>query len=67
MRASDHVVQFYEAEASLLEAVGDYIGGGLRTGEAAVVIAGAAHRPALEERLEADGLDLAAACGSAEA
>lgn len=63
--ASDHLVQFYEADAFLLDAVGRFIGPALSSGDAAIVIATAAHRAALEERLQADGIDTAAAraCG----
>src|SRR3712207_976686 len=53
-----HAVQFYEAAPFLLDEVQRYVGPGLRRGETAVVIATAAHRRALEERLAADGLDL---------
>src|SRR5439155_16792383 len=58
---SEHFVQFYEADAFLLDALGDYIGAALRAGDAGVVIATPAHREGLEERLRAGGLDIAAA------
>jgi PAS domain S-box-containing protein/excisionase family DNA binding protein len=63
---SEHVVQVYEADAALLEAVGEYIGAGLRAGEAAIAIATEAHRTGLEERLRADGLDLDSARASGQ-
>jgi signal transduction histidine kinase len=59
--APAHVVQFYEADPFLLDSVRDFVGTGLDLGHAAIVIATRAHRVGLEERLEADGLDLVAA------
>ncbi|HEY8489371.1 MAG TPA: ATP-binding protein [Dehalococcoidia bacterium] len=56
-----HVVQFYETDAFLLDTVAEFIGAGLRAGEAAVVLATPAHRRGLAERLEAAGVDVAAA------
>jgi PAS domain S-box-containing protein/excisionase family DNA binding protein len=56
-----HFVQFYEADAFLVDVVADYIGSGLRAGEAGIVIATEAHREGLEERWRDDGLDLVAA------
>ena len=57
MDPSAHFVQFYEADASLLSAISDYVGAGLRAGETGIVIATPAHRADLEARLRADGLD----------
>src|SRR4051812_455851 len=57
---SEHFVQFYENDAFLVESVGTFIGAGLGAGNGAIVIATQAHREALEERLEAQGLDLMA-------
>ena len=56
-----HFVQFYEADAALLDAVGEYVAACLRAGEPGIVIATAAHRAGLEERLRAAGLDVDAA------
>lgn len=56
-----HVVQFYEADAFLVDAVARFIGGGLGAGENAVVIATESHRRDLEALLRARGLDVAAA------
>lgn len=56
-----HAVQFYETDGYLAESLADYIGDGLRTGEAGIVIATAAHRAALEARMVARGIDVAAA------
>ena len=61
MGESAHFVQFYEADAALLDAVSEYVGAGLRAGETGIVIATEAHRAGLEERLRAAGLDLDAA------
>jgi PAS domain S-box-containing protein/excisionase family DNA binding protein len=60
-RGPEHVVQFYEADAFLLDAITEFIGGALRAGEAAVVVATAAHRRGLEDRLQSGGLAVAAA------
>lgn len=60
-RPSDHLVQFYETDDFLLQSVGDFIGSGLGAGAAGLVIATPAHRAALAQRLQANGLDLARA------
>ncbi|HWN15935.1 MAG TPA: MEDS domain-containing protein, partial [Candidatus Dormibacteraeota bacterium] len=59
--AVDHVVQFYDDDAVLIATLADYVGTGLATGQACLVIATPDHRDALEERLRATGPDLAAA------
>ena len=53
-----HVVQFYEEEQSLLNAVTAFIGGGLRAGERCLVVATPAHRQALQSVLSAGGVNL---------
>ena len=53
-----HLVQFSENDASLITTVSDFIGAGLRAGEACIVVANASHRESLEYHLRADGLDL---------
>jgi signal transduction histidine kinase len=55
------MVQFYEADAFIVDAVADFIGAGLRAGEATIVVATLAHRADLDARFHAQGLDLAAA------
>ncbi|MDQ1559152.1 MAG: hypothetical protein QOD32_2212, partial [Pyrinomonadaceae bacterium] len=57
----EHFVQFYEADAFLLNSLGGFVGAGLREGDACIVVATHAHRDALDEHLRADGLDLDAA------
>jgi hypothetical protein len=54
----DHIVQVYQAQAFLVDAVAEYVGQGLRQGEAAVVIASSAHLDAFKHKL---GLDAVAA------
>ncbi|HEY7295433.1 MAG TPA: ATP-binding protein, partial [Dehalococcoidia bacterium] len=46
-------------DAFLLGVLENYVGGALRAGQAAVVVATQPHRASLEERLRATGLDLA--------
>jgi anti-sigma regulatory factor (Ser/Thr protein kinase) len=55
----DHVVQFYEQESELAGAVGPYLTGGIRAGDAAIVIATEAHRRLFQAELRAEGIDLA--------
>jgi signal transduction histidine kinase len=54
----NHVVQFYESDAYLLDRVTSYIAPGLAQGDACVVIATPAHLQDLEDRLAASGLDM---------
>jgi excisionase family DNA binding protein len=62
LAACEHFAQFYENDVFLVSAVADFIGDGLRAGEAGLVIATEPHRLAIDERLEAQhGLDLAEA------
>lgn len=65
MGESEHFVQFYEADAFLLDSLGDFIGTAINAGEAAIVVATREHREALEMRLREKGLDVtnAIACG----
>src|SRR5262245_58899127 len=60
-RASDHVAQFDEQDAFLVDVMGDFLGKGLGAGAACMVIATPAHRAELEARLQATGYDLVAA------
>jgi len=65
MGESEHFVQFYEADAFLLESLGDFTAAAVGAGEAAIVVATREHREALEARLREKGLDVTAAveCG----
>lgn len=53
-----HTVQFYTADEFLVSDLERFIGGALRQGSAAVVIATQAHLDTLAEKLERSGLDL---------
>lgn len=57
----DHFAQVYQDDGFLADAIGEYVGSALRAGEAALVIATAAHRRLLEQRLEDKGLSPKAA------
>ena len=57
-RESAHLVQFYEADSFLLEALSRLIGDCLASGDSGIVIATKAHRDGLEEALRARGLDI---------
>jgi DNA-binding NarL/FixJ family response regulator len=59
--ARHHEVGFHSDDASLLDDITQFIGTALRTGNAAIVIATESHRNGLLRRLQADGLDIAAA------
>jgi signal transduction histidine kinase len=65
MGETDHFVQFYEADAFLLNSLGEYTAAALKAGEAAIVVATEEHREELEARLRKHGLGVAAAveCG----
>src|SRR5437660_2587568 len=56
-----HLVQFSEDDASLIDAVSAFIGAGLEAGETCLLVATPSHRQSLEQRLQADGFDLALA------
>jgi hypothetical protein len=57
----EHLVQIYEERHVFLDTLEGFIGGGLDSGDAAIIIATRIHRYALAERLEARGFDLDAA------
>lgn len=61
---SEHLVQFYETDDFLLDSVSKFIGTGLAIGDAGIVIGTRAHLEGLEQRLQADGLNLDAARGT---
>jgi PAS domain S-box-containing protein len=56
-----HVVQFYREDQSLLDALSHYVGGALKNGDAAILVATRAHNEALTRELNARGVDVAAA------
>ncbi|MDQ3917112.1 MAG: ATP-binding protein, partial [Acidobacteriota bacterium] len=57
LSASEHFVQFYEADEFLLDSLAGYVGIGLAEGDACIVIATREHRDALDARLRDFGLD----------
>lgn len=59
--ACQHMVQFYETDSFLVEAVASFIGNGVGQGDAAVVIATQPHREAFTGALAASGMDVARA------
>jgi PAS domain S-box-containing protein len=60
MHASDHFVQFYESDPSLVDAVSGFIGAGLEAGDYCIIIATRPHREDIEVKLQTQGLDVAA-------
>jgi PAS domain S-box-containing protein len=56
-----HLVQFYESEISLLNAVSAFIIGGLRVGDACIVLSTREHRKSFLEYLQREGVDVSAA------
>jgi hypothetical protein len=61
MAPSEHLVQIYEDDGVVLDALEGFVGGGLQAGDGVLVIATAAHLHALEDRLTARGIDVGAA------
>lgn len=59
MSAGDHACQVYNDEAGLLDTLCGFVGGGLWSGQSAIVIATDIHLIRLEELLRQSGLDLA--------
>jgi hypothetical protein len=57
----EHLVQIYQEDGAFLDALEGFVAGGLRRGEAVVVIATPAHLAGLEDRLRTAGLDVALA------
>jgi PAS domain S-box-containing protein len=58
-QVEQHMVQFYETDSFLLDSVSDFLGAGLGSGAACIVLTTAAHQQGLSQRLQANGLDLA--------
>src|ERR1044072_5310301 len=61
--AHDHLVEFYETESFLVDTVCRFLLPALHAGDAAIVVATAAHRAAFEAALEDAGIDVQAAAG----
>ena len=59
MRESEHFVQFCESDVFLMNTLSEFIGTGLKAGDACIVLATKPHREGLEERLQEEGLDVA--------
>ncbi len=57
----EHFVQFYESDSFLLDSLTGFIGAGLCENDACIVVATKPHRDALDERLQACGIDVDAA------
>ncbi len=55
--AASHLVQFYDDDAFITDAVAAYISDGLRDGAGGIVVATPAHRTAIAERLCARGVE----------
>ena len=58
VRPGQHVCRLHAGEADLARSLAVYVGGGLWSGEAAIVIATETHLARLEELLRGTGLDL---------
>lgn len=61
LSACDHCVQIYEDDGAFLDALEGFVAGGIRQGDAIILIATPAHLRGLESRLAASGFDLQAA------
>lgn len=57
----DHSVQVYEDEAHFLDTLEAFVLAGFQRNDAVIIIATPAHRAALAQRLEANGIDVAQA------
>lgn len=60
----DHVVQFYDETASLVQSAGAYLAGGLLRGCPAIVIAEERRLPLFQRQLESMGVDVPSALAS---
>ena len=57
LAACDHFVQFYDQDAHLVDSVTQFMREGLYHGDAAIIIATAEHRTAIDRELQASGID----------
>jgi PAS domain-containing protein len=55
----EHLVQFYDTERFLVDAASEFVASALLAGDAAIVVATASHRSAVEGALSALGVDVA--------
>ena len=58
---NEHLVQFYETDAYLVESVAGYLAAGLSAGEAVVILATQEHRRRIGKKLAGRGIDVSAA------
>jgi hypothetical protein len=61
LSACDHCVQIYENDGVFLDALEGFVAGGIRQGDAIILIATPGHLQGLEDRLSASGFDVGAA------
>jgi MEDS: MEthanogen/methylotroph, DcmR Sensory domain len=65
--APDHVVQFYDGDGFLCDAVARFLVEGLKAHEPLLIVATPAHREGIGDRLTVLGFDLPALCRSGRA
>lgn len=58
MNQSDHFVQYYEEDQSLIESVSKFIGNGLRMNDFCIIVATPFHRKKIFEKLQEYGFDV---------
>jgi PAS domain S-box-containing protein len=58
MNESEHFVQFFETDSFLIHSLSEFIGAGLRAGEACIILTTKLHRESFEERLKQEGLQI---------
>ncbi len=63
MAACDHCVQIYEDDGVFLDALEGFVAGGIRQGDAIILIATPKHLAGLAQRLADNGFDVEAAIG----
>ena len=55
---SDHIVQFCETDAFLIDSLSEFVGTGLKLEDVCIVLATEPHRASLEQRLQREGLEV---------
>jgi hypothetical protein len=58
---SEHIAQFYEDDAGLIDTLTGFVGGGLKAGDSTIVIATPRHLRSLEQSLASTDVDLVSA------